>query len=152
VKVPALNISGWYDIFLWGTYQNYQGMRKRGGTPQARQNQRLVIGPWSHSNLSGSFPEREFGAAAELVEDMVVVHTALAEAGRHSEESENRNAVGDCRMVAAHTAQGTWEAGYSCLAVAGTQVVAMAHPVVVVTCSFPLFLCGTTPGATIAYA
>jgi uncharacterized protein len=66
VNVPALNISGWYDIFLWGTFQNYQGMRKRGGTPHARQNRRLVIGPWSHSNLSGNFPEREFGAAASL--------------------------------------------------------------------------------------
>lgn len=62
ITVPALNITGWYDIFLWGTFQNYQGMRKRGGSEQACQNQRLIIGPWSHSNFTGSFPEREFGA------------------------------------------------------------------------------------------
>jgi predicted acyl esterase len=29
ISVPALNISGWYDIFLWSTFQNYLGMRER---------------------------------------------------------------------------------------------------------------------------
>jgi uncharacterized protein len=66
ITAPALNISGWYDIFLWGTIQNYQGMRKLGGTEHARRNQRVIIGPWSHSNFTGSFPEREFGAAGSL--------------------------------------------------------------------------------------
>jgi uncharacterized protein len=64
ISAPALNISGWYDIFLWGTFQNYLGMRQRGGTKHARLNQRVIIGPWSHSNFTGSFPELEFGAAA----------------------------------------------------------------------------------------
>jgi putative CocE/NonD family hydrolase len=64
VSAPALNISGWYDIFLWSTLQNYQGMRQRGASEQARRNQRVIIGPWTHSDFSGSFPEREFGAAA----------------------------------------------------------------------------------------
>jgi putative CocE/NonD family hydrolase len=64
ITVPALNISGWYDIFLWNTFQNYQGMRARGGTDQARRNQRVIIGPWTHLNFSGSFPEREFGPRA----------------------------------------------------------------------------------------
>jgi hypothetical protein len=61
IRVPALNISGWYDIFLWSTFQNYMGMRRRGGMEAARRNQRLIIGPWTHMNFSGSFPEREFG-------------------------------------------------------------------------------------------
>jgi len=61
INAPALNISGWYDIFLWSTLQNYMGMKQRGGTEEARQNQRLIIGPWTHMNFSGSFPEREFG-------------------------------------------------------------------------------------------
>lgn len=64
IRAPALNISGWYDIFLSAAFENYQGMRQRGGTERARQNQRLIIGPWSHSNYTGSFPEREFGPAA----------------------------------------------------------------------------------------
>jgi putative CocE/NonD family hydrolase len=61
INVPALNISGWYDIFLWSTFQNYTGMKQRGGAQESRRNQRLIIGPWSHMNFSGSFPEREFG-------------------------------------------------------------------------------------------
>ena len=64
VGAPALNISGWYDIFLWSTFQNYQGMRQRAGAEEARRNQRVIIGPWTHSNFTGSFPEREFGATA----------------------------------------------------------------------------------------
>jgi putative CocE/NonD family hydrolase len=61
IGVPALNVSGWYDIFLWSTFQNYMGMKQHGGTEEARRNQRLIIGPWTHMNFSGSFPEREFG-------------------------------------------------------------------------------------------
>jgi uncharacterized protein len=36
-------------------------MKQNGGTETARRNQRLIIGPWTHGNFSGSFPEREFG-------------------------------------------------------------------------------------------
>jgi uncharacterized protein len=64
VSAPALHISGWYDIFLSAAFENYRGMRQRGGTERAHQNQRVIIGPWSHSNLTGSFPEREFGPSA----------------------------------------------------------------------------------------
>lgn len=64
ITAPALNISGWYDIFLWSTFQNYLGMRQQGGSEQAPHNQRVIIGPWTHMNFSGSFPEREFGALA----------------------------------------------------------------------------------------
>lgn len=64
VGSPALHISGWYDLFLSATFENFVGMRQRGGTEAARRNQRVIIGPWSHSNYSGSFPEREFGPAA----------------------------------------------------------------------------------------
>ena len=63
ITAPSLNISGWYDIFLWSTFQNYLGMRQRGGTERTRRNQRVIIGPWTHMNFTGSFPEREFGVA-----------------------------------------------------------------------------------------
>jgi uncharacterized protein len=64
ITVPALNIGGWYDIQLGSAIENYTGMRQRGGSSLARQGQRLLIGPWTHTNLTGSFPEREFGPAA----------------------------------------------------------------------------------------
>jgi putative CocE/NonD family hydrolase len=61
ITAPALNISGWYDIFIWGTWQNYRGMKDRGGSEVARNNQKLIIGPWTHGNFSGRFQERYFG-------------------------------------------------------------------------------------------
>jgi len=64
ITAPALNVGGWFDIFLWGTLENYTSMRRRGGSGVARRNQRLIIGPWSHMNYTGSFPEREFGIGA----------------------------------------------------------------------------------------
>ena len=64
VTVPALNIGGWYDIFLGPTLENYTGMKQRGGSEAARKHQRLVIGPWSHTVSTGSFPERDYGPAA----------------------------------------------------------------------------------------
>lgn len=75
IQVPALNISGWYDIFVWSTFQNYMGMKARGGSEQARTHQRVIIGPWTHGNFSGSFPEREFGpAASSAAIDLPGVH------------------------------------------------------------------------------
>lgn len=64
ITAPALSVGGWFDIFLWGTLHNYMGMRQRGGSDLARKHQCLIIGPWSHMNYMGSFPEREFGMAA----------------------------------------------------------------------------------------
>ena len=64
VTVPALNVGGWYDLFLGGTIANYVGMTQRGGSMQARNQQRLLIGPWSHGVRSGFFPERAFGFKA----------------------------------------------------------------------------------------
>jgi putative CocE/NonD family hydrolase len=62
---PAVTFSNMYEGNTYrSTFQNYLGMRQRGGSEQARRNQRVIIGPWTHMNFSGSFPEREFGAAA----------------------------------------------------------------------------------------
>jgi uncharacterized protein len=55
ISALALNIGGWYDIFQWGTLQNFQNMRRRGSDP-ARAHQRVIIGPWTHTDFSGSFP------------------------------------------------------------------------------------------------
>ena len=50
VKVPVLDVEGWYDAFLAGGTENFAGMVAHGGTDLARANQRLVIGPWDHVN------------------------------------------------------------------------------------------------------
>ena len=66
ITVPALNVGGWYDIFLGGTIRNYLGMQRHGGSPEARQYQHLVIGPWKHGvPLSGVSGDMAFGIMAE---------------------------------------------------------------------------------------
>ena len=49
VAVPALNIGGWYDIFLDGTLRNFTGVREKGATESARTGGRLLLGPWTHT-------------------------------------------------------------------------------------------------------
>jgi putative CocE/NonD family hydrolase len=61
ITAPALNMGGWYDLFLKGTIANYLGMKQHGGSDDARSLQRLVIGPWAHGPLAGWFPERSYG-------------------------------------------------------------------------------------------
>ncbi|HET9000138.1 MAG TPA: CocE/NonD family hydrolase [bacterium] len=48
VRVPALHIAGWYDIFLDGSIRNYLGLRERAADDRARNGQRILISPWMH--------------------------------------------------------------------------------------------------------
>lgn len=61
ITVPALNISGWYDIFVSSTLNNFNRMKQSGGSENARKYQRLIMGPWSHMNFTGVFPEISYG-------------------------------------------------------------------------------------------
>ena len=63
VTVPALNVAGWYDIFLQDTIANFTLVRADGATPAARQSQ-LLIGPWSHGAMSNAIGELNFGFAS----------------------------------------------------------------------------------------
>ncbi|MBA0048260.1 CocE/NonD family hydrolase [Mycobacteroides sp. LB1] len=69
VKVPVLHFEGWYDSFLRGGLENFTGMSARGGSPEARRDQRIVIGPWDHlawgrESSSPSTLLKELGAGA----------------------------------------------------------------------------------------
>jgi uncharacterized protein len=48
VQVAVLAFDGWYDSFLEGALRNFNGVRLKGGTSLARENSRIVIGPWEH--------------------------------------------------------------------------------------------------------
>ena len=63
MNVKALHAGGWHDIFLKGTIGNYVGMR---ALSQARENQRLMLGPWAHAETSseGKIGDIVFGKAA----------------------------------------------------------------------------------------
>jgi putative CocE/NonD family hydrolase len=62
VRVPVLNVGGWYDIFLGGTLENFVRMRREGGSELARTGTRLLIGPWAHGSTYGAYPDHSFAA------------------------------------------------------------------------------------------
>ena len=66
IRVPALIVAGWHDIFLRGSLQAYTALRTRGGTQEAREGTRLIVGPWAHGVLGGAFFERNLGLAASM--------------------------------------------------------------------------------------
>jgi uncharacterized protein len=67
VTVPALHIGGWFDIFVSSTARSFTELRARAGTEEAREGQRLIIGPWDHLNASGVYPDRRFGLAGDAI-------------------------------------------------------------------------------------
>ena len=65
ITVPALNITGWWDMNFIGALRNYVGMREQGAGINAREGQRLIIGPWEHwVNHSRALSGQDFGADA----------------------------------------------------------------------------------------
>jgi hypothetical protein len=65
IDLPVLHISGWYDDEQIGTPLNFAGMRRSGASEHARQNQRLLMGPWGHAvNTVQKLGEVDFGAGS----------------------------------------------------------------------------------------
>ncbi|MDV6212742.1 CocE/NonD family hydrolase [Rhodococcus erythropolis] len=72
VTVPVLATGGWYDLKVHESVADFVRVRTHGGSEEAREQSRLVIGPWDHVNWSGSFPDRYFGVLA--AEDLAPSH------------------------------------------------------------------------------
>lgn len=64
VQVPAIHISGWYDIFSRGTIAAFQGYQLEGGEG-AVGHQYLIMGPWTH-DLDTQVGELAYPTADEL--------------------------------------------------------------------------------------
>lgn len=73
ITVPALNVGGWYDVFMGGTIRNYVGMRRSGGSENARMGQRLLVGPWNHGPTGSIAGEMNFGICATIDLDGVIL-------------------------------------------------------------------------------
>ncbi len=74
MTVPALNITGWWDMNFPGAPTNFEAMRRYAATPEARAGQKLVIGPWPHLiNRSREVSGVDFGADALVDLDGYIV-------------------------------------------------------------------------------
>jgi putative CocE/NonD family hydrolase len=77
ITVPALHVGGWYDVFIGETVRSYTMMRRHGGSAEARDGQRLIVGPWCHADGTdlGTFPDRSFGLGGSIkAADITAAH------------------------------------------------------------------------------
>ncbi|GAA2124839.1 CocE/NonD family hydrolase [Arthrobacter humicola] len=63
VDMPTLHIGGWFDIFAPSTLAQYR-MQLEHSRANPAAAPRLIIGPWTHTNFSGVYPEVSFGLNA----------------------------------------------------------------------------------------
>ncbi len=78
MKVKALHAGGWHDLFLKGSITNFMEMRKAAATSEAREGQRLLVGPWAHAATSpeGKIGDVTFGKSAVLDMNRTIVQWA----------------------------------------------------------------------------
>ena len=75
MDVAGFHLAGWNDLFVDGTLRNYTGLRAGAASPWARDNQHLVVGPWSHGNPTDWQGEVWHGyGAAEAALDPTAMH------------------------------------------------------------------------------
>jgi len=48
IDVPALGITGWYDLVVEGAIANFEGMTAHAEDESPRAGQELIVGPWAH--------------------------------------------------------------------------------------------------------
>lgn len=74
IEVPALNVSGWWDMNFPGSPENFEAMRREGATRESQVGQKLVIGPWAHfPNAGRALAGVDFGEQAVIeLEEYVI--------------------------------------------------------------------------------
>ncbi len=73
IIVPALHIAGWFDTYLEGSIAGYLALRHQAGSGFARDHQYLMAGPWVHIPWGDRAGDAEFGAAANLNTEEVLL-------------------------------------------------------------------------------
>ena len=69
IRVPALHIAAWYDIFLGGSLRNYMGLKARAATEEARKGQRLFVTIGGHAGGGRKIGDLDFGPEAEKFDE-----------------------------------------------------------------------------------
>ena len=58
IKTPAYFISGWYDNLIHENWRNFAGFRKHGGSRDAREGTKILVGPWTHGGAGYQYDLR----------------------------------------------------------------------------------------------
>ena len=72
ITIPVLQVCGWYDLYAGGMMANFAGLRTGAGSELARTTQRIIMGPWTHSQAGIAPPgttnagDRDFGLVSLL--------------------------------------------------------------------------------------
>jgi putative CocE/NonD family hydrolase len=51
ITIPVFQFSGWYDVFATGIMPTFRGLKEKGGSENARQHQKVIMGPWIHHTI-----------------------------------------------------------------------------------------------------
>jgi putative CocE/NonD family hydrolase len=73
ICVPALHISGWYDMFLRGSVDGFLALGQSVGNEFARQHQYLIAGPWVHIPWGDRIGAADFGPEALIDTDAILL-------------------------------------------------------------------------------
>jgi putative CocE/NonD family hydrolase len=73
IRVPALHLTGWYDMYLEGSIACYTALRAKAGSEFARMNQYLIAGPWVHIPWGDRVGEANLGDAANADTDLILL-------------------------------------------------------------------------------
>lgn len=67
MDIPMLQIVGYYDFFCRGAVSSFLAMRNRSATAHSRENQQIILGPWTHrSGGSTKVEDMDFGRAGDV--------------------------------------------------------------------------------------
>jgi uncharacterized protein len=96
IRVPALHISGWYDMFVEGSVQGFVDLCERAATENARANQHLIAGPWQHIPWGDRIGAMDFGPEALLDTDALLLRWFnhwLKDSGEFAREPKIRHFI-----------------------------------------------------------
>ena len=73
IRVPALTVAAWYDIFQGGSIRNYVGLRAHAADDAARKGQHLLVTIGGHAGSAQKVGDVDFGPDAPFDEDEVTL-------------------------------------------------------------------------------